>query len=843
MYELLAQVLAERDLSIAGELFYIPDSAIVNDLTEALYRIQDITAAEDYLTNRNDQTVVEICITRVTTAIRDTGTIDKHAMALVYLWDSCLHHNLIPTFKDEDPPHAKIASDIMSCLFMQNYNKKSVMKLALPVAVKFLQQGNREITRNLSTYLALAAIENAEILIPHTGSLIRSIRQGNRSLLRILPQIYSESNLEIVNYISELVVILPKCSTSEKLSILQIFAMIQKKYPHALRSHVAVLVEQLNDPSVSSTILNLLLDIATVDAKAFIPCLHMLKVTVAQQTSLLSLAAKIFAAIGKLNEDYGRECMTFLVQQLTVVEQSSVPAVLIEIKSISDYHKGLLSEHMPQINSQQGSSSTAVRMIVQQLQDDLHKRKGRTFESSKAKSHSALTHRGGGITHSTVSLDFETRNLQMKNRIHSQVSVDTFMNPRKHFDTKSLATRSLEVGPLLSPKVDKGPELSGSKSSLQSNPQQSRPQMRKFELSPPKPDASGKHWDPNKRVSRKDGGSRTNLIHQKEVREMLMPNSRDMEMNSLSIRGESLGSGPIHNSKPGTLTRTAEKKDSSLQQYLTKRRKEIISYIESVKKQLPVPTNCKVIESKDKKPVGQLEFHCGKKGIDCCMYQSTPFTMATKEIQTWIYIMYLHLQATSPSPVAVDDESIQVLKRCWEKQKTTGGTMPFLKLITQNFPSTKVQNVLIQQLNEASYYDLFKYDRDCSSWVCFMCCNPTKLADYFSDGQPHIEGQLKEKKVRWKLFRTWRTRYFSLSGESLIYKKNKSSPSKGTLPVELGKVQSVKAVRRRDRSIPKAFEIFTEDNKSYVFKAKDSTKAEQWVQCLTIAVHQANTKQ
>ncbi|XP_033106923.1 ventricular zone-expressed PH domain-containing protein homolog 1-like, partial [Anneissia japonica] len=115
--------------------------------------------------------------------------------------------------------------------------------------------------------------------------------------------------------------------------------------------------------------------------------------------------------------------------------------------------------------------------------------------------------------------------------------------------------------------------------------------------------------------------------------------------------------------------------------------------------------------------------------------------------------------------------------------------------------------------------------------------------DYFSDGQPHIEGQLKEKKVRWKLFRTWRTRYFTLAGENLVYKKNKSTQSKGTLPIELGKVQSVKAVRRRDRSIPRAFEIFTEDNKSYVFKAKDSTKAEQWVQCLTIAVRQANTKQ
>ncbi|KAB0374421.1 hypothetical protein FD755_014677 [Muntiacus reevesi] len=70
----------------------------------------------DYQTNNNDQAVVEICITRITTAIRETESIEKHAKALVGLWDSCLEHNLRPSGKDEDTPHAKIASDIMSCI-------------------------------------------------------------------------------------------------------------------------------------------------------------------------------------------------------------------------------------------------------------------------------------------------------------------------------------------------------------------------------------------------------------------------------------------------------------------------------------------------------------------------------------------------------------------------------------------------------------------------------------------------------------------------------------------------------------------------------------------------------
>ncbi len=70
MHELFAQVLSRRDLSRAGDLFAVPDSSIVNDLSEALFYIEKISSSEDYLRNDNDQSVVEICITRVTTAIR-----------------------------------------------------------------------------------------------------------------------------------------------------------------------------------------------------------------------------------------------------------------------------------------------------------------------------------------------------------------------------------------------------------------------------------------------------------------------------------------------------------------------------------------------------------------------------------------------------------------------------------------------------------------------------------------------------------------------------------------------------------------------------------------------------
>mgnify|MGYP001563966183 CR=1 FL=1 len=70
MHELFLQVLSQRDLSKAGDLFSLDDREIKDELSEVLHRIQDIASASDYLSNDNNQSVVEICVTRVTSAIR-----------------------------------------------------------------------------------------------------------------------------------------------------------------------------------------------------------------------------------------------------------------------------------------------------------------------------------------------------------------------------------------------------------------------------------------------------------------------------------------------------------------------------------------------------------------------------------------------------------------------------------------------------------------------------------------------------------------------------------------------------------------------------------------------------
>ena len=59
------------------------------------------------------------------------------------------------------------------------------MELALPVAVKFLHQGNRELSRNMASYLSLAAIDNANLLAQHIEPIIASIIKGIDSCKKV----------------------------------------------------------------------------------------------------------------------------------------------------------------------------------------------------------------------------------------------------------------------------------------------------------------------------------------------------------------------------------------------------------------------------------------------------------------------------------------------------------------------------------------------------------------------------------------------------------------------------------------------------------------------------------
>lgn len=66
--------------SKAGDLFSVDDQSIIQDLSEVIHKIREIIHLSEYKRNANDQSVVEICITRVTSAIR----YDNHSYSQLY---------------------------------------------------------------------------------------------------------------------------------------------------------------------------------------------------------------------------------------------------------------------------------------------------------------------------------------------------------------------------------------------------------------------------------------------------------------------------------------------------------------------------------------------------------------------------------------------------------------------------------------------------------------------------------------------------------------------------------------------------------------------------------------
>ena len=104
------------------------------------------------------------------------------------------------------------------------------MQQAIPVAVKFLHKGNKDLSRNMSSYMSLAAIENADLLANHLQPILDSVISGNYSLSRVLPAIFAVDRELIKNHVMTLVSILPNCADSENLALLTLFALIAKEW-------------------------------------------------------------------------------------------------------------------------------------------------------------------------------------------------------------------------------------------------------------------------------------------------------------------------------------------------------------------------------------------------------------------------------------------------------------------------------------------------------------------------------------------------------------------------------------------------------------------------------------
>jgi len=277
----------------------------------------------------------------------------------------------------------------------------------------------------------------------------------------------------------------------------------------------------------------------------------------------------------------------------------------------------------------------------------------------------------------------------------------------------------------------------------------------------------------------------------------------------------------------------------TVQHFCEKHLDKIKAYMESVTVKLPLPVKCTIEERKGKKHA-KLHFACQGRG-DHCLYKTTFYTMKSRHPRSWIHLMFLALQSRSQSALSTRDSGVSSLKNCWEILKCEENS--FSTLVTGAFPNARDQDSVIHELSSHRFFDVFEYNAPKLQWGCFLCNHPERASTFIADEEPVIEGQLKEKKGgKWRIFKKWKNRYFTLSGARLAYKEGETNGAgtKMTSALDVGSIRSVK-VSKHGRNIPKAFEIFTAD-KTFILKAKDAQGAQEWVQCLTVAVAHSQAK-
>ncbi|XP_034024000.1 ventricular zone-expressed PH domain-containing protein [Thalassophryne amazonica] len=812
MHQLFSQVLDQRDLSRAGDLFSLEDAEIEDCLSQALDKIKAISCSLEYLNNDNNQAVVEICITRITTAIRETGSIEKHSNALVGLWESCLEHNLTPQGEStDDTPHAKIASDITSCI-LQNYSCPSVMVLAVPVAVRFLHRGNRELSRNMSSYLSLAAIAKADLLAEHTEAITLSVLRGNHMLLRVLPSIYPRQPNAMHRHLGNLTVMMPQLESTDQKHLIRLLQLVAEQHPLMLTPQVPALVTYLSDHSVTEALLGVLVDLSQACPSLLVRFLPVLRVVGQQHLPLLGHVAKIHGAVGILSETHAHSSLVYLVSLLGSMEHSFHHTVLLEVRALADHYPNLLGGCNKDIYRMSNSFTAVARLLGRRLEE----RATRVEEEESPLS-----------PYTSLPLALRGSEQQLQLKVQS-------------LEEKIWQKTGEEV-------EDKDSPVPAEQFSLSQTMREEQQEMRYS-----RPNSAAVHTVLS--CSREGG---------KEVELSLDNIFSDRFSNQHSEHPEAPPTeanltGDTFMTVTAPLDRVIKEAEKGHDRaddggeewreeadrlfiHLRDNMDKIREFCKDMVQQIPIPEQC-VIEESNRGCVAKLSFCCPLKG-QYCLYAKSCFYLTSRRPHLWIHLMLLQLQSRSSVPLHSRSECVHKLACLWERTQLKG-THSFIMAMTQHTtPHRKELDILQTQLEEVRFFDLFGYSEEAGGWLCFMCNNPEKATVVNQEGQPLIEGKLKEK-VRWKFIKRWKTRYFTLAGNQLLFRRGKSKEELDDIPIELSKVQSVKVVakKRRDRGLPRAFEIFT-DSKTYVLKAQDEKHAKEWLQCINVAVAQARERE
>uniref|UniRef100_A0A674GZA6 Ventricular zone expressed PH domain containing 1 n=1 Tax=Taeniopygia guttata TaxID=59729 RepID=A0A674GZA6_TAEGU len=647
-------------------------------------------------------------------------------------------------------------------------------------------------------------------------------REGNSMLLRVLPALYEKQPRPIHARLQELVAPMAQLDPPEQLHLLRLLHTVARKRElGVLRECLPFLFGHLRDPNHSEAILNILLEISSYEPAALAPFLPTLREIGESFPSLIGQTAKIFGAVGHLDEERARTSLLYLVNQLANMEHSFHHLLLLEIKSLTDTFCSILGTQSRDIYRMSNSFSAIARLLARQLGTD-GAAAARMENDPEAECPLPLDD-----LKSVVNGSEEDEKLQVKiQAFEEKINVDNSTpgsvrryslgqvskEERKDMRfnrSKSLALHALRV---------KGLSSEGG----QDEESGDIPAGISFsELC-----LSQEHQEVPFGVQPEAG---TCLLSQQSAE---LPQPARLPDGTLEQAGEGRAEAATD----------PEEHQDKLYLHLKENLGRVKEYVVEMGRRIPIPEHC-VIEDSVQSCVAKLFFSCALKG-HYCLYSKSSFTLVSQQPPLWIHIMFLFQQSLFAEPLSLQSSSVQVLKALWEKTQLKGTHSFETAMIQSTFPHQKDLENIQMHLEEVRFFDLFGYSEEAGAWQCFMCNNPEKATGVHQDGQPLMEGQAEGEAGALEVHQEVENALLHPGWQPAAVPQGQIQGRPRRVPIELSKVQSVKVVakKRRDRSLPRAFEIFTE-SRSYVLKAEDEKKAEQWLQCLSVAVAQARERQ
>lgn len=235
------------------------------------------------------------------------------------------------------------------------------MEVTLPVAVKFLNLGNLELSRNLASYLSSAAIEYSFLLSPHVHVILESLLAGNYGLCHVLSQIY-EATPEPINAVGpKFVEIVPRCDLQEQLVILQLLVTIAKQKPSCLTESIPSLLELAIRPPLSAAALLVLLKLAEAKPIKLAEYTEAFKVIAYSVPQTVGFAAQILSAIGRSGKDRAQVALDFVLEHLPRADRPLQTILLNEATKLCTKYPVLFTDKVTSVVRQRQLSNSQIK--------------------------------------------------------------------------------------------------------------------------------------------------------------------------------------------------------------------------------------------------------------------------------------------------------------------------------------------------------------------------------------------------------------------------------------------------------------------------------------------------